>query len=116
MNRKIVKKNNKRNFNMAIILKMCVAVFLTLFVSKLCVSVASMAMNVSPVSSRNEIDCSAESFACGWAVYKPLTKQLKYFIKSKCECGANQKCIRSWDDIQKTAYVYECKIPNGPNK
>ncbi|CAH1374916.1 hypothetical protein MTP99_016292 [Tenebrio molitor] len=47
---------------------------------------------------------------CGWAVYNKMTRYIDYFMRNKCECSKEKKCLRDDDDISITAYVYRCKI------
>lgn len=103
---------------MAIILKMYFAVFLALIVLTLCASVTSIAIDASLVAPEKkcnapvatEINCNDDSLACGWVVYEPFTKKTNYSFKNRCECGVSELCVRSWDDVQKNAYVYHCKL------
>jgi hypothetical protein len=39
-----------------------------------------------------------------------MTRYIDYFMRNKCECSKEKKCLRDDDDISITAYVYRCKI------
>lgn len=87
---------------MAIILKLYVAIFLTLFTSKLCVSVK---LPVKRSLSEPIKDCNQYSLPCGWGAYEQSTKKITSYWQNKCKCRAYQKCVQSSDDV----YVYNCK-------
>ncbi|KAJ8959985.1 hypothetical protein NQ318_009420 [Aromia moschata] len=47
---------------------------------------------------------------CGWAIYNRTNRYIEYFMKNRCECEGEKKCLRDDDDISIAAYVYRCKI------
>jgi len=47
---------------------------------------------------------------CGWAVYRPFTRRVEYFMKNICDCpDKTYKCVRADDDLSVSAYVYRCR-------
>ncbi|EFA09612.1 uncharacterized protein LOC664098 [Tribolium castaneum] len=71
---------------------------------------ADAAANSSEVQAK-EI-CQGRT-PCGWAVYNKMTRFIDYFMRNKCECNKEKRCLRDDDDISITAYVYRCKIDDG---
>jgi len=111
---------------MALILKMCFAIVLALLVSNLFVSIESATTKKREIQTENqsEVQTQTETIAttekrikicdttlsCGWAVYVPFTREIKYFMKNSCDCPDNQHCIRVDDDPVISAYVYKCRV------
>ncbi|XP_030750305.1 uncharacterized protein LOC115878087 [Sitophilus oryzae] len=89
-----------------------------LFVS-LVIVVISVVVNCYPAETDSTNGTSKEaedevcqlSSQCGWAVYKPFTRDIDYFMKNKCRCPEESKCLRAEDDISLNAFVYRCKKP-----
>ncbi|XP_043268460.1 uncharacterized protein [Venturia canescens] len=47
---------------------------------------------------------------CGWAVYAPYTRTVRYFMQNTCECPDETfECVRADDDLSVSAYVYRCR-------
>ncbi|KAJ3643130.1 hypothetical protein Zmor_025858 [Zophobas morio] len=92
-------------------------------VAFLCVeALSALSLHKRSLVSNTSANTSAEAEAkevcqgrtpCGWAVYNRITRYIDYFMKNKCECSKEKKCLRDDDDISITAYVYRCKIDDG---
>ncbi|KAF2898919.1 hypothetical protein ILUMI_07257 [Ignelater luminosus] len=65
--------------------------------------------------SNSPTEVCQRSTPCGWAVYTRYTRVIDYFMKNKCECPADKKCIRTDDDISVAAYVYRCRDDSQKN-
>lgn len=85
---------------MAIVWKICFAgFFLT----------ATLAIIASADSPSEVRDCNKNSLACGWQVYENFSRKYLYHIKNSCECRANQKCVKDYEDVAKNVFVYTCR-------
>ncbi|RZC35438.1 hypothetical protein BDFB_003921 [Asbolus verrucosus] len=96
-----------------------VAAFLCIeALSALTLSKRSLASNASANASAEgtteEKEVCQGRTPCGWAVYNRMTRFIDYFMRNKCECSKEKKCLRDDDDISITAYVYRCKIDDSP--
>lgn len=57
-------------------------------------------------------DICVNNTPCGWAIYKPFTRQVDFFMKNDCTCPDKKTCTRTEDDISVSAYVYRCQEKN----
>ncbi|XP_018570615.1 uncharacterized protein LOC108910492 [Anoplophora glabripennis] len=63
----------------------------------------------SETSNQEAESCSGRT-PCGWAIYNRTTRYIEYFMKNRCFCDNEKKCLRDDDDISIAAYVYRCKV------
>lgn len=54
--------------------------------------------------------------ACGWAVYKPFTRNVEKYMRNTCNCPAEMACIRTDDDLSISAFVYRCRKQEQQNQ
>nr|CAI5853954.1 unnamed protein product [Callosobruchus analis] len=47
---------------------------------------------------------------CGWALYNKTNRYIYDFMKNRCTCDGDKKCVRDYDDISISSYVYRCKV------
>ncbi|XP_054720013.1 uncharacterized protein LOC129229680 [Uloborus diversus] len=64
------------------------------------------------VQRRDTAQWCSRSTPCGWEVYRPFMRNVEYFIKSPCDCQQGSHCVRVFDDISISAYVYLCRSQN----
>ncbi|GLV32416.1 hypothetical protein CBL_00875 [Carabus blaptoides fortunei] len=99
---------------MAITKFFVVFVLTTLFVDSFAATVVRKQRSEDSVKTGDKendqvTDICQKSAPCGWAVYKPFVRTIEYFIKNRCLCPENKKCVRTDDDLSISAYVYRCR-------
>ncbi|XP_044271137.1 uncharacterized protein LOC123015466 [Tribolium madens] len=95
----------------AVVAFLCVETLSALSLAKR--SLASDASANSSAEVQTKEICQGRT-PCGWAVYNKMTRFIDYFMRNKCDCSKEKRCLRDDDDISITAYVYRCKIDDGP--
>lgn len=65
-------------------------------------------------ATENKTEICSSNTVCGWAIYKPFTRQIESFVKNPCECPDNTQCVRTSEDLAISAYEYKCNRISEP--
>lgn len=97
---------------------LCITLFLslTLEVDGAAIVVKRRAISAEDTSTSSEKEPKEchNNTPCGWAVYKPSSRRMDYYIRNVCRCPAEKECLKSEDDLSVNAYVYRCKVRDSP--
>ncbi|KAJ8914576.1 hypothetical protein NQ315_010040 [Exocentrus adspersus] len=70
---------------------------------------AATVIKRSETSNQETEPCTGRT-PCGWAIYNRTTRYIEYFMRNKCACDDEKKCLRDDEDLSIAAYVYRCKV------